>query len=149
MQTIRTSLLLTLAALAGYGLPTAAQTPVAALEGLWKTVDDKTGEVRAVVQIYQADDGLYYGKIHAMLRYADARCLRCDGDDKGKPLQGLVVIREMKPDRDVLKGGRVLDPETGKQYYCTIRLDPKTGRLALRGSLDRRGLLGRTQYWIR
>ncbi|MDR0667292.1 MAG: DUF2147 domain-containing protein [Prevotellaceae bacterium] len=149
MQKIRTSLLLTLVALAGYGLPTAAQAQIDSVAGFWKTVDDKTGEVRAIVHIYQADDGLYYGKIHAMLRYADARCLRCDGDDKGKPLQGLVIIRDMKPDRDVLKGGRVLDPETGKQYYCSIRLDPQTGRLVLRGSLDKRGLLGRNQYWIR
>jgi uncharacterized protein (DUF2147 family) len=131
----------------GCGLPARAQ--VASILGAWKTVDDKTGEVRALVNIYQGDDGLYYGKIEKMFRYADAVCDKCEGDDKGSPLQGLIIIRDMKVHKDILKGGYVLDPETGKQYHATIRFNPQTGKLQLRGSLDRSGLLGRNQYWIR
>ena len=31
--------------------------------GEWITVDDKTGEKKSVVSIYQAENGKYYGKI--------------------------------------------------------------------------------------
>jgi uncharacterized protein (DUF2147 family) len=131
----------------GCGLPARAQ--IASILGMWKTVDDKTGEVRALVDIYQDVDGLYYGKIEKMFRYTDAVCDKCEGDDKGRPLQGLIIIRGMKAYKDILKDGYVLDPETGKQYHAIIRFNPKTGKLQLRGSLDRSGLLGRNQYWIR
>jgi uncharacterized protein (DUF2147 family) len=46
-----------------------------------------------------------------------------------------------------LRGGKVLDPENGKFYYAKIYLE--NGKLILRGSLDKRGLLGRSQTWIR
>jgi uncharacterized protein (DUF2147 family) len=131
----------------GMFVPLPAQ--VASILGEWKTVDDNTGEVRALVRIYRADNGLYYGKIEKMYKYADAVCDKCEGDDKGKPMLGMMIIREMKADNDVLKGGYVLDPETGKKYYGTVSIDPKTGKLKLRGSLDKRGILGRNQYWTR
>jgi uncharacterized protein (DUF2147 family) len=148
MKDIRTKFLLGILTMAG-GCWLPAQAQIASILGVWKTVDDKTGEVRALVRIYQGDDGLYYGKIEKMFRYADAVCDKCEGDDKGKPLQGLLIIRGMKADKDVLKGGYVLDPETGKQYHGIIRFNAQTGKLQLRGSLDRSGLLGRNQYWIR
>lgn len=117
--------------------------------GEWKTVDDKTGENRAVVRIFKATDGLYYGKIEKMLKYADAVCDHCEGADKGKPVLGMLIIRGMKEDNGVLKEGYVLDPESGKKYYGTISLDEKNGKLKLRGSLDKRGVLGRNQYWVK
>ena len=46
-----------------------------------------------------------------------------------------------------LVGGKVLDPESGKFYYGKIYL--KNGKLVLRGSLDKRGFLGRNQEWER
>jgi uncharacterized protein (DUF2147 family) len=127
--------------------PAAAQ--VRDMQGEWKTVDDRSGEIRSTVRIYQAGDGLYYGKIEKMHKYADAVCDRCEGDNKNKPVLGMVIIAGMKAEGDVLKGGTVLDPESGKTYYGTIRIDRKSGKLLLRGSLDKRGLFGRTQYWIR
>ena len=45
-----------------------------------------------------------------------------------------------------LVGGKVLDPESGKFYYGKIYLDG--GKLVLRGSLDKRGFLGRNQTWL-
>ncbi len=122
---------------------------VESILGEWKTVDDKTGEVRAVVRIYKASNGLYYGKIEKMLKYADAVCDNCEGEDKGKPILGMQIIRGMKADGGVLKEGYVLDPESGKRYYGTIGYDKKTGKLKLRGSIDKHGILGRNQYWIR
>ena len=117
--------------------------------GDWKTVDDKTGEKRSVVTIYKGSDGLYYGKISKMLMYTDMdlKCDQCKGEDYNKPIVGLVIIRGMKAENGELVGGKVLDPESGKFYYGKIYL--KDGKLVLRGSLDKRGFLGRNQTWIK
>ncbi len=117
--------------------------------GDWKTVDDKTGEKRSVVTIYKGSDGLYYGKISKMLMYTDMdlKCDQCKGEDYNKPIVGLVIIRGMKAENGELVGGKVLDPESGKFYYGKIYL--KGDKLVLRGSLDKRGFLGRNQEWVK
>jgi hypothetical protein len=121
-----------------------------AISGEWRTVDDKSGEIRSLVHIYQDSlDGLYYGKIVKLYKYADAVCDKCEGDNKNKPVLGLVIIDGMKVEGRMLKGGTVLDPENGKRYYASLSIDKKTGKLVLRGSLDKHGLLGRNQYWIK
>ena len=120
---------------------------VKGIVGNWKTVDDKTGDSFSIVTIYQAKDGLYYGKITKMLvGPKDERCVECEGEDYNKPLEGLVIIRGMKAENGQLVGGKVLDPESGKFYYGKIYLDG--GKLVLRGSLDKRGFLGRNQTWL-
>ena len=42
--------------------------------------------------------------------------------------------------------GKIYDPESGKTYNCTIKLDDE-GNLDVRGSLDKWGLVGRTTVW--
>ena len=126
-----------------------ASAQVNKILGDWKTVDDKTGEKRSVVTIYKGSDGLYYGKISKMLMYTDMdlKCDQCKGEDYNKPIEGLVIIRGMEAKDGELVGGKVLDPESGKFYYGKIYL--KNGKLVLRGSLDRRGFLGRNQEWVK
>ena len=125
------------------------QAQVSAILGDWRTVDDKTGEKRSIVTIYKGSDGLYYGKISKMLMYTDMdlKCDQCKGEDYNAPIVGLVIIRGMKAEDGQLVGGKVLDPESGKFYYGKIYL--KNGNLVLRGSLDKRGFLGRNQTWVR
>lgn len=122
---------------------------VAQMVGKWTTIDDKSGEKVSVVQIYKASNGKYYGKIVELLRPADKGqvCTPCTGSDKNKPVEGLIIIRDMEEQDGKLVGGRVLDPENGKFYYAKITLE--NGKLVLRGSLDKAGLLGRNQTWIR
>lgn len=116
--------------------------------GDWKTVDDKTGDNFSIVHIYQGVNGLYYGKVAKMLvGPAGLVCDKCEGEDHNKPLEGLVIIRDMKAIDGELREGHVLDPESGKFYYGKIYLEK--GRLVLRGSLDKRGWFGRNQTWIR
>ena len=118
-----------------------------AIVGNWKTVDDETGESMSIVTIYQGEDGLYYGKIAKLLKGPqDAVCVKCEGDDHNKPIQGMNIIRGMRYEKGELVGGRVLDPNNGKTYYAKIYL--KDGKLVLRGSLDKRGFLGRNQTWL-
>ena len=122
---------------------------VSAILGDWKTVDDKTGERRSIVTIYKGSDGLYYGKISKMLMYQELelKCEACKDEDHNAPIEGLVIIRGMKAEDGQLVGGKVLDPESGKFYYGKIYL--KDGKLVLRGSLDKRGFLGRNQTWVK
>ena len=115
--------------------------------GDWKTIDDKTGEARAIVTLYQAADGLYYGAISHMLMYADAVCIACTGELKDAKVEGLVIIRGFHEENGQLVGGKVLDPESGKFYHGKIYR--KGNDLVLRGSIDRAGLLGRSQTWKR
>ena len=125
------------------------QAQISSIVGDWKTVDDKTGERRSVVTIYKGSDGLYYGKVSKLLMYQELhpKCEACQGEDKNAPVEGLVIIRGMKAEDGQLVGGKVLDPESGKFYYGKIYM--KDGKLVLRGSLDKRGFLGRNQTWVR
>ena len=122
-----------------------AQTPIL---GEWITVDDATGEQKSIVRIYQADNGKYYGAIIQLLEEngETAVCTECTGEDHNKPIVGLTIIRDMQLKDGELRGGKVLDPDNGKFYYAKIYL--KNGNLVLRGSLDKAGVLGRSQTWL-
>ena len=124
----------------------AQTTPV----GLWRNVDDKTGEVRAEIRIVD-QGGALSGKIEKRLGKdvkPDAVCNECDDDRKGKPILGLEIIRGARKaeGKDVWEGGKILDPENGREY--TLRLTPQDGgkKLDVRGSF---GPFGRTQTWLR
>ena len=133
-------------AVAFYCVCMSAQTPML---GEWVTVDDNTGEKISVVTIYQANNGKYYGKITQLLvGSGNEVCTACTGNDHNKPIVGLVIVRDMELNGNELRNGKVLDPENGKFYYAKIYLNDK-GNLVLRGSLDKAGILGRSQTWLR
>ena len=104
--------------------------------GEWKTIDDKTKEPAGIVNIYQGEDGLYYGKLVGTF-----------GPDKSKV--GTMIVKGMKYEDGKLVDGKIYDPESGNTYYCTIKYDAAAKALNLRGSLDKRGLLGRSQTWLK
>ncbi len=116
--------------------------------GKWKTIDDITGKEKGIVEIYQKG-GVFYARIIEIFTAEDKnkKCNHCSGDDKDKPLLGLVIIRGLKKDGDEYSGGKVLDPKVGKYYKCFITLEEKD-KLKVRGFIGV-SLLGRTQYWYR
>lgn len=114
-----------------------ASAQVDRIVGTWKTVDDKLKVEASVVTIYQDTDGLYYGKIDRML---------VSGHDD---FVGRMVIIGMKAEDGILTGGRVYDPKSDKTYYGTVKYDPKKDVLILRGSLDKKGVFGRSQTWVK
>lgn len=123
---------------------------VSQIVGRWKSIDDKDGSAKSIVLIYKAPNGLYYGKVEKLLKDPAAKCKDCDGVNKDQPIQGMVVINGMKEDGDRLTGGTILDPKNGKVYNCNISLDSSNAdRLVVRGSLDKRGWIGRSQTWMR
>lgn len=135
-----------LAAVSLAGAAFAQSTPV----GVWRNIDDKTGEAKAEIRIVD-NGGVLSGRIEKRLGKdvkPDAVCEECKDERKNQPIQGLEIIRGAKKaeGRDVWEGGRILDPENGREY--TLRLTPADGgrKLDVRGSF---GPFGRTQTWTR
>ena len=124
-----------------------ASSQVNKIAGRWKTIDDKTGEAKSIVRIYKEQNGKYYGKIEKLFQYSDAKCDKCKDENKNKPILGMVIITDMKEKGDKLEGGFVLDPENGEKYYVTISYEKENGKLKLRGSIDKFGVIGRNQFW--
>jgi uncharacterized protein (DUF2147 family) len=122
----------------------AAATP----EGRWRTIDDQTGKAQAIILIWR-ERGRLYGRIDRFLdsdpNDPDPRCTRCEGELKNRPLLGLTIIWEMQKNGDQWSG-RVLDPDTGRFYHCTLAV--VGSRLKVRGYIGI-SLFGRTQYWYR
>jgi uncharacterized protein (DUF2147 family) len=116
--------------------------------GKWKTIDDVTGEVKSVVQIYE-ENGKIYGKVIEIMDASKRNrlCENCLGALKNKPVLGLKIINGLEKNGNAFENGKILDPESGKEYKCYISLeDDKT--LKVRGYIGI-ALMGRTQYWKR
>jgi uncharacterized protein (DUF2147 family) len=128
------------------GSALAQNTPV----GKWHSMDDKTKEIKSEITITEAG-GVLTGKVTKVLRKdakPDAKCDECTDARKGQPIVGLEIIRGAKKEdgADVWAGGKILDPENGKEY--TLKMTPQDGgkKLDVRGSM---GPFGRTQTWVR
>ena len=124
----------------------AQSTPV----GLWRNVDDKTGEVKAEISIAETN-GALLGRIEKALgkdAKPGATCDECSDDRKGKPMVGLDIIRGGKKaeGKDVWEGGKILDPENGKEYRASFTPIDGGKKLEVRGYL---GPFWRTQTWNR
>jgi uncharacterized protein (DUF2147 family) len=115
--------------------------------GKWKL---STGT--AIVEVYQEGD-VYNGKIVWLKNPT-----RPDGSpavDQNNPdeklrsrqLMGLNMLSNLKKKGSEYTGGVIYDPANGKTYYCSMEVEGEI--LKVRGSLDKRGLLGRTMDWFR
>ncbi len=126
----------------------AQMTPV----GTWHSIDDKTGEAKAEIQIVDKD-GALSGRVVKSLRNdpnAKKTCDDCKDDRKGQTIIGMEIIRGVKADSSGenlwANGGKILDPENGKEY--TVKMVPQEGgkKLQVRGYI---GPFYRTQTWLR
>ncbi|MCS4240273.1 uncharacterized protein (DUF2147 family) [Myroides gitamensis] len=116
--------------------------------GKWKTFDDQTGDAKSIVEISEKG-GKYQGKVIEILNPAkkDSKCEKCPGDDKGKPIEGLVIIKNLTKKGEEYSGGTIIDPQSGKEYKCSIKMNGKT-QLEVRGYVGI-SLIGRTQTWTK
>ena len=121
--------------------------------GLWRTIDDETNQPKAQIRISLNASGVLSGVVERSLLStpsAEPNCNLCTDDRKGKPKIGLEIIRggQQSDGKAVWEGGKILDPENGKNY--SLRLTPIEGgkKLEVRGYIGA-PLLGRTQTWIR
>lgn len=125
------------------GSMASAQTVV----GVWKTIDDETGEAKSHLELFESGNKLY-GKVVKLLKSApDKKCDKCPGERKNQPILGMIVLTDMQKKEGFYQSGDILDPEKGKWYSCKLWLkegDPNT--LVVRGYI---GPFYRTQYWYR
>ena len=117
-------------------------------EGLWRNIDDETGKPKAEVRIVSQGAALS-GRIEkTLIQSPEPLCTLCADDRKDKPKLGMEIIRggSQSDGKPVWEGGKILDPENGKQY--TVRLTPLDGgrQLQVRGYI---GPFYRTQVWQR
>jgi uncharacterized protein (DUF2147 family) len=143
MKTLLATLLLTAAA----GTAWAQATPA----GLWKTIDDETKTEKSLVRITD-NGGVLTGKVEKILTdKADAKCVECTDERKGQPVQGMTILRGIKPDandKGSWVGGDILDPNNGKIYKVLLKLVDGGKKLDVRGYVGM-PMLGRTQTWLR
>ncbi len=104
------------------------------------------------IQIYK-EGNAYFGKIIWLKEPNNANGgpkLDINNPDpqlKTKPLIGAIVLRKFVYDDGEWNGGRIYDPQNGKDYKCYLKLkDANT--LSLRGYIGI-SLLGRTEIWKR
>jgi len=116
--------------------------------GKWKTFDDQTGDAKSIVEISEKG-GKYHGKVIEILNPAkkDSKCEKCPGNDKGKPIEGLEIIKNLSKKGEEYTGGTIIDPQSGKEYKCSIKTNGKT-KLEVRGYVGI-SLIGRTQTWAK
>ena len=134
-----------IAAFALHAAALAQATPV----GLWKTIDDETKQEKSYVRITEAG-GALTGRIEKLLDPAkqDSKCDKCADERKDKPVVGMTIIRNAKPDdnKEHWEGGDILDPNNGKVYRLRLKPLDSGKKLEVRGYI---GPFYRNQQWIR
>lgn len=120
--------------------------------GRWKTIDDETGKAKSIIDIHKDANGQLAGTVAEILQSdkgPDPICDKCDGERKGKPIKGMTILWDLKPESaDVWSGGTVLDPSKGKTYRAKITLTDGGQKLQMRGYIGIEAM-GRTQTWVR
>jgi uncharacterized protein (DUF2147 family) len=124
------------------------------ITGLWKTVDDETGNPKAVVAIYQYQ-GQVYGRVIASFdddgKYIDDDMYRQINTSPylvGDPaFNALTIIWDMKDKGKKWGSGKIMDPGDSEEkkpavYDCEMWKEDKT--LVVRGKIL---FFGRNQTW--
>ncbi|NRD71002.1 DUF2147 domain-containing protein [Psychrobacter okhotskensis] len=116
----------------------------------WQTIDDKTGEKKAIIQLSESN-GKVSGKIIKVLNKENAKavCTKCLGSLKNQPVEGLQILSGLKADgNNKWSDGKLVDPESGKTYSGKLTLSDNGQSLDLRGYVGS-PLFGRSQTWKR
>ncbi len=119
--------------------------------GTWLTIDDRTGNKKSMVELYEKD-GRLEGKVVDILtppiNPKGHICDKCSGDRKNQPIQGMVIMWGYEKSGDMWKSGEIIDPKNGKVYSSQISMSKDGKKLYVRGYLGI-SLIGRTQTWHR
>ena len=133
--------------------------------GLWKSIDDKTGEVTAIWRIYE-EGGKLFGTIAATTNDPqDVIASACKESYEGFPVSGPVnkmktvgtpwIFNMEKETEGFWRNGNIIDPSNGKMYGCVIKYLNKGDRnkkyTATEPTLAMAGTVGPIQvfqYWV-
>ena len=115
--------------------------------GKWK-LDDGS----AIVEVYKQGDA-FNGKIVWLQDPTEpdgSPAVDTNNPDaklRSRKLIGLNMLSSLKKSGAEYTGGSIYDPGNGKTYNCSMKVEGDV--LKVRGSLDKKGLLGRTMDWYR
>lgn len=115
--------------------------------GKWK-LEDGT----AVVEVYKSGDS-FNGKIVWLQNPSEADGTPAkdtnnpDKNLRSREIMGLNMLSGLKKTGNEYSGGKIYDPGNGKTYNCSMKVEGDV--LKVRGSLDKKGLIGRTMDWFR
>ena len=115
--------------------------------GKWK-LDDGS----AIVEVYKQGDA-FNGKIGWLQDPTEpdgSPAVDTNNPDaklRSRKLIGLNMLSSLKKSGAEYTGGSIYDPGNGKTYNCSMKVEGDV--LKVRGSLDKKGLLGRTMDWYR
>ena len=128
-------------------LATASFVSAQDIVGKWKLEDGS-----AIVEVYKKGDA-YNGRIVWLETptYSNGTpVLDTNNPDKSlqsRKLINLDMLSGLKPNGKEYTGGTIYDPNNGKTYFCSMKVEKDV--LKVCGSLDKRGILGRTMDWFR
>jgi len=129
--------------------PLRAAEPTAV--GLWEQVDEKTGKPESWFKITERN-GVYQGNIVKIFfkpgEDENWVCDKCEGDERGKPVLGLALIKGMQRNHENYENGTIMDPRDGAVYRALMKLIDGGQKLEVRGYLGF-SLFGRSQIWNR
>jgi uncharacterized protein (DUF2147 family) len=119
--------------------------------GLWKTIDDNTGQPRGLMRIREVN-GQYEGKVEKIFskpgEEPNPKCEKCEGNRRNQPVIGMTILWGLTKQGDEYQGGEILDPENGKVYRSRMKLVDNGKKLDVRGFIGF-SLFGRSQIWLR
>lgn len=75
-----------------------------------------------------------------------ATCSKCSGENKDKPMKGLLILWDTKKDGDNWKDGKLLDPDSGRIVAGKVELAEGGKKLNVKGSV---AFISKTQVWVR
>ena len=123
-----------------------AQSPDPVL-GKWKTFDDETGKAMSITEVYRTKNGGIAAKVVETLNKPNATCDKCDGKDKGKPIQGMLVFWDVQQEDGTWGGGRGFKPSTGDSFKVkSIKLVDGGQKLEITGC---KFVFCRSATWVR
>jgi uncharacterized protein (DUF2147 family) len=122
--------------------------------GRWGTIDPKTHAVGSIIEI-TSSNGTLEGKIVKLVqlpgqdpRAIPSTCTECTGALKDQPMNGLLILWNLKRDCDEWNGGTILDTSSGSTYSAKLHLTDGGQKMLVRAYL---GVpwIGVSATWVR
>ena len=130
---------------ASFAFAASAQTNTSPI-GKWKTLDDKTGKVMTITEVYLAKNGTLAAKIVENLGLP-ATCTQCSGEYKDKPTVGMVTLWNLKDKKGVWSDGNGYKPSEDTKFKAkSVKLADGGKKLEVTGC---KAIFCRTATWVR
>ena len=114
--------------------------------GKWKTLDDKTGKVMTISEIYETKNGTLAAKIVEAVG-VPATCTTCSGKNANKPMVGIVTLWNLKANKDGSWSGSGYKPSDDRKFNAkSVKLVDGGNKLEVKGCV---AFICKTATWVR